>query len=76
MPIQSTFTYLNHAGKKSVRTIDVECVEFIRSPGFGYQSGWFLSGFDSEKQARRSFALDRIIFDDEGVPPFFKLFTL
>ena len=56
--------YLNHAGKKAHRIIKVDSVEFIGKVHFGYQPGWFISGFCLEKQARRSFALSRIIFDD------------
>jgi len=31
------------------------------NPGFDYEPGWFLSGFDTHKQARRSFALTNIM---------------
>lgn len=61
MPI--TFTYLNHRGARSVRTVDFESLDFIREPGFGYQSGWFISGYDHERTARRSFALTHILFE-------------
>lgn len=59
-----TFEYLNHAGKKQRRKITVDAVEFIGKVNYGYQPGWFISGFCHDKQARRSFALSRIIFDD------------
>lgn len=58
------FTYLNHHGKEAARTVDVECLEFQRSPGYGYQPGWFLTGHCHDKDARRSFALSRIILFD------------
>lgn len=76
MPKTITFEYLNHRGKQMARTVDVEAVEFIREPGFGYQSGWFISGFDHDKQSRRSFALDRIILDHDAPPKFFTLIKL
>lgn len=69
-----TFKYLNHRGEHADRTIDVEAVEFIREPGFGYQSGWFVSGRCHDKDARRSFALNRILFNDQEQVP--KIFTL
>ena len=71
-----SFKYLNHRGKLAERIVDVDSLEFIREPGFGYQSGWFISGQDHEKDARRSFSLDRIIMDEENVPRIFKLLNL
>lgn len=68
-----SFLYLNHRGVKEQRVVDVETLEFIREPGFGYQPGWFITGIDHKKQARRSFALDRIIMDEENVPKFYRL---
>jgi predicted DNA-binding transcriptional regulator YafY len=67
------FTYLNHHGKKEVRTIDPESLEFIKNPGFGYQPGWFLSGRCHEKNARRSFSLNRIIMNTQNIPNVFLL---
>lgn len=76
MPKTITFNYLNHRGARSERTVDVETVEFIRAPGYGYQSGWFVSGFDHDKMARRSFALSHILMPDDTPPPFFTLLQL
>jgi predicted DNA-binding transcriptional regulator YafY len=76
MPKTISFTYLNHNGKKAERTVDVETVEFLKNPGFGYQSGWFVSGFDHEKKARRSFSLGRIILDENAVPDLYVLIAL
>lgn len=70
-----SFKYLNHRGKTDERTIDFEALEFIREPGFGYQSGWFISGRCHTKNARRSFSLNRIIMDTETVPRFYVLLT-
>lgn len=67
------FKYLNHRGIIEEREIKFECLEFIRDPGFGYQSGWFISGECYKKAARRSFALNRIIMNDGDVPRFYTL---
>lgn len=61
-----TFNYLNHKGVTAERTVDVDAVEFHRNPGFDYQPGWFISGRCHAKNARRSFALCRIILPDNG----------
>jgi predicted DNA-binding transcriptional regulator YafY len=71
------FLYLNHAGKLSGRTVTVDSVEFHRNPGFGYQPGWFISGFDHDKAARRSFALSRIqLPEEEGSNKTFRLMNV
>ena len=59
------FTYRNYKGKESRRRVKVDSIEFIRDPGFGYQPGWFLSGMDLDKNARRSFAFSSMIISDE-----------
>jgi predicted DNA-binding transcriptional regulator YafY len=69
MPKTLTFKYLNHNGKISVRTVDVEELEFDFKPGYGYQPGWAISGFCHDKQARRTFFLSRILFEDHQLPP-------
>lgn len=58
------FKYLNHAGKVADRKVDVDALEFFFEPMWGYQPGWFISGLDQDKMARRSFALNRIIFPE------------
>ncbi len=58
------FKYKNHRGEISVRNLEVDAVEFLPAPGFGYQPGWFISGLDLDKSARRSFALSHIIFPE------------
>lgn len=50
--------------KPRIRTIIPDAIEFIPTVGFGYQPQWFLSGFDTDKKARRSFALSRIVFPE------------
>lgn len=60
------FTYINHRGQQSERNVDIDSLEFHYNPGFGYQPGWFISGFDHDKADRRSFALSRIVL--EGPP--------
>lgn len=72
------FWYLNHRGVIRERTLDVTAVEFIHEPGYGYQPGWFLSGFDRDRSGdvRRSFALSRIILPDDGISSVYKLLIL
>lgn len=57
------FQYLNHNGNLAERNVDIDSLEFHHNPGYGYQPGWFISGFDHDKAARRSFALVRIILE-------------
>lgn len=59
------FKYLNHRGVTAKRTVDVDSVEFIGVSNFGYQPGWFISGRCHDKNARRSFALSRIVFEED-----------
>ncbi|MER9436662.1 WYL domain-containing protein [Mesorhizobium sp. M0618] len=65
MNMKITFIYLNHRGESSDRTIEVDSVEFHRNPAFGYQPGWFISGWDDSRAARRSFALSRIFIPED-----------
>jgi len=55
------FWYTNHRGEVSEREVDVECVEYLPNPGYGYTAGWFLAGHDCVKDARRSFKFDNIV---------------
>lgn len=55
------FAYRNYRGEISERRVHIHCLEYLLDPGFNYKPGWFLSGFDVDKQARRSFALDNIM---------------
>lgn len=61
-----TFKYKNYRGEVSTRTIVPDSLEFytVPDPKYGYQPGWFLSGHDQAKNARRSFALTHIILED------------
>jgi hypothetical protein len=59
------FKYKNHRGEITPRTVDLDSIEFITKPGYGYQPGWFLSGIDQDKNARRSFSVHNIILDDD-----------
>lgn len=63
------FKYKNHRGEVAVRSIIPEGIEWLGNPGFDYKPGWFLTGFDVDKQARRSFSLENIIIpqDKNGV---------
>lgn len=68
------FNYLNHKGIISERRVTVDSIEFIFGIHYGYQPGWFVSGYCHEKKARRSFALSRIVFSDSW--PQDKIFKL
>lgn len=70
-PIQ--FTYRNHRGEIEVRNVVPDSLEWVKNPGYDYQPGWFISGQDLDKKARRSFALTHIVLTDvkDGI---FKLF--
>lgn len=58
----ATFNYKNHRGEIALRTVEVQSLDFLYNPGFGYQPGWFLSGICQDKGERRSFALSHIQF--------------
>jgi predicted DNA-binding transcriptional regulator YafY len=60
------FDYRNHRGEIRNRKVCVDSIEFLPNPGYGYQPGWFLSGYDYDKQARRSFALSGIKLNDKA----------
>ncbi|RWB40431.1 MAG: hypothetical protein EOQ44_25140 [Mesorhizobium sp.] len=71
------FMYLNHRGETAKRRIEVDSIEFHRNPGFGYQPGWFVSGFDLDRNNRRSFALSRIVLPEHDTNNVvFRLMTL
>lgn len=73
--ITVSFAYRNHRGETQARTVDVIALEFLHEPGFGYQPGWFLRGFDHDKQAERSFALCNIVLPprSSGLRPFARI---
>lgn len=73
---QVRFDYKNHNDKTATRNVVVDSVEYIVEPGFGYSPGWFLSGFDVDKMARRSFALDSIILPSDAKMKVWKLLQL
>jgi predicted DNA-binding transcriptional regulator YafY len=59
-----TFVYKNHRGDIRERVIIPDAIEFISVSNFGYQPGWYLSGYCMDKCARRSFNLAHIIFPE------------
>lgn len=61
-----SFEYRNHRGEVSLRTIVPDKLEFLYHPGYDYQPGWHLSGYDVDKKARRSFALCNIVLNLRG----------
>lgn len=58
------FWYKNHRDEIRERTVTVDSIEFVRDEKPDYKhppNSWVLSGYDHDKNARRSFLLDRII---------------
>lgn len=64
---QIQFLYQNHRGEIKLRTVIPDSIEYITKPDptYQYQGGWFLSGLDVDKNARRSFKLDRIVLRED-----------
>lgn len=61
--METKFQYRNYKGILSERRVIVDSIEFLRNPGYDYQPGWFLSGYDLDKKNRRSFALTHIVLE-------------
>lgn len=61
-----TFKYRNHRGGIQDRTIIPDAVEFIwrHNPRYANQPGWYISGFDVDKKARRSFPFTSIVLPE------------
>lgn len=68
-----TFTYRNHRGEIEKRSLAVDSIEWINDPGYNYQPGWFVSGLDLDRRARRSFALANMILPPADERKFYKL---
>jgi len=67
------FKYLNYLGEAHERTVTPDTIELLMDPGFNHQPGWFLSGWDHDKEAHRSFALTRIVVDSDQNPFWFRI---
>jgi hypothetical protein len=63
-----SFLYRNHRGEERLRWVDVDRIEYLPTPGFGYQAGWFVSGRCHDKDEMRSFALSHIVLEDNRHP--------
>jgi hypothetical protein len=61
------FEYQNHRGLREWRVVVFERLEWVPNPDFGYQPGWFLTGYCRNRKARRSFALSHIIHEYGGL---------
>lgn len=59
-----SFAYRNHRGELETRRVVPEAIEFHANPGYNYQPGWFLTGYDLDRQAVRSFALSHMILEE------------
>lgn len=60
-----TFSYKNYRGEIRVRHVEPHAIEWLDTPGFEYEPGWFLTGFDDDKRAVRSFALSNIVLPED-----------
>lgn len=61
------FEYRNHRGEQSMRRVEVVQVAWLRLPGWGYQPGWFLVGYDTARNNElRHFALSSVVIPDPG----------
>lgn len=63
------FTYRNHREEIAVRTITPLMIIYEPNPPeeYKYQPGWFLHGYDHEKEAPRTFDINRIIPNESRV---------
>jgi predicted DNA-binding transcriptional regulator YafY len=62
--MQVTFDYMTHRGTVEKRTVTVRGVDWTDNPGYNYQPGWFLTGHCHDRDAMRSFALNRIVLPE------------
>ena len=68
--IRVEFIYKNHKGETELRHVICNKLEWIEKSGFDYQPGWFLSGWDTDRDSPdnyRSFALTHIVLV-QGTP--------
>lgn len=56
-----SFDYINHRGELRRRHVRPVSIRFNADPGYGYAPGWFLTGFDIQKEEIRDFALLNIV---------------
>lgn len=59
------FRYKNYRGEISNRRVAFTDLVFMTEPGFDYQPGWFVGGYDLDRKERRTFALTSIILPTE-----------
>lgn len=63
------FEYRNHRGEVKERRVVPVALDYLLEPGYGYDSGWFLTAYDHtgdrNGEALRSFALERIVRDTD-----------
>lgn len=57
----ASFLYKNHRGEIAGRTVTVHGLDYMVAPSFGYDPGWFLTGYCHDRKALRSFALNNMI---------------
>lgn len=55
------FKYRNHRGDINERDVTLWNIAYHPKPGWGYEPGWFLNGYDHDRSARRSFKFENII---------------
>lgn len=62
-PLRIKFQYRNHRQEINERDVTLDSIEFLEKPGYGYEPGWFIQGYDHDRSARRSFKFENIIPD-------------
>ena len=58
------FVYTNHKNETRQRRVSVQAIEWLDNDTireYGYERGLFLTGFDFDKEAQRSFSVKRIV---------------
>src|SRR6218665_1379184 len=63
------FIYTNYKGETEERDVDVTSIDFLPPPGVGYDPGWFLTGIDKARNAKRSFRIDARMVPIPGSAP-------
>lgn len=56
-----TFSYRNHRQEVNERDVTLLSIMYLEKPGYGYEPGWFLVGYDHDRADERVFKFENII---------------